>query len=252
MNRHVVLFLAVGFFVFAVWKSCHTDSDSPLPAAEEQETVTETQEEMGEAQPAPVTADPAAGANPDALAEPSAIVDEDLIQARFAGALTAAGTCLGFNVPSPGDRVAPTLENWVSSVKPELGEVVLQTEDWSTADLTTPGGEKRRLRIEMDYSGEDRIVRRVKYFRVGEDESLEPIPLDDQNSADPSETFLASLESDGQITRRERSERIYFPSGEEIVVTERDGRVYELDMTRGGKTFRCKPDDPSPDACRCL
>lgn len=182
----------------------------------------------------------------------AADVSDDEARAKFTRALRDLSACLAIK-SEPVDGSEPRIENWLTAIRGDMGEPVLQTEDWSSAQIETPDGEKRVIKVEMDYSGEDRIVRRVKYSKVGADgEAGEPIPLSKEQTEEPSDTFLASLESDGKLINRERAQRLYFGGGEEIVVTEKDGRVYELDMSRAGHTFRCRPFDPDPNSCRCL
>jgi hypothetical protein len=248
-NRQILILVAVLLLAVAIWRGCASPKEAPVP--EEEVSAKETPSLP------PVVSDASTPAEPvpeieaaEVEAEPVA-VDLEAVKARFSKALNEVGPCLGLN-SAVGDQVLDaTVDNWVGSMKPDLGEPVLQTEDWSNTELQV-GDEKRRLRVEMDYSGEDRIVRRLRYDRVNADGTFEPIPLTTEQSEDPNETFLASLESDGQVVRRERAQRIYFAGGEEVVVTERDGHVAELDMSRNGKTYRCRMEDPSPDACRCL
>lgn len=177
-------------------------------------------------------------------------VNEEQVREHFTAGLHELGNCLGVKTQVPGGGLEPTLENWMETIKGDLGEPVLQTEDWSTAELTTNSGEKRRIRVEMDYSGADRIVRRVRYSRVN-GESQEPIPLTTEQSEDPNETFLASLESDGTVSDRERAQRIYFGDGSEIVVTEKNGKISDVTMNRSGRSFHCAPGDANQESCKC-
>jgi hypothetical protein len=173
------------------------------------------------------------------------------IQEKFSKAVSDASTCLALKAGQGfASTMEPTLDNWLTLVKQDLGDQVLQTEDWSTINLVTGSGEKRKIRIEMDYSGNDRIVRRLKYYR-GDEGKLEQIPLSAEQTEDPSETFIASLESDGQISSREVAQRIYFSGGEEILVTEKNSKISELTMSRNGRTFQCSLFDPNPQSCRC-
>ncbi|HRO66322.1 MAG TPA: hypothetical protein PL182_02020, partial [Pseudobdellovibrionaceae bacterium] len=70
-------------------------------------------------------------------------------------------------------------------------------------------------------------------------------------AVNPSETFKATLESDGEVIEREKSQRIYYETGEEIVVTEKNGQIVEIDMNRQGKNFSCRPFDPAEGTCGC-
>ncbi|MBX3041979.1 MAG: hypothetical protein KF789_14830, partial [Bdellovibrionaceae bacterium] len=60
-----------------------------------------------------------------------------------------------------------------------------------------------------------------------------------------------TLESNGEVLERERSQRLYYETGEEIVVTEKDGQIIEIDMNRQGKSFSCRPFEPDETACGC-
>lgn len=176
---------------------------------------------------------------------------EEAIRQRYTQSLREMTACLGLQ-PIGGEPADPNVESWVNSMRGELGEPVLQTEDSSSVDIQTSSGERRRILIEMDYSGEERIVRRVKYFKLNGDQPGEAIPLAQEQAEDPSETFLASLEGDGQVTGREKNERVYFASGEEIVVTEQNGRVSNIEVNRNGRSFRCRPTDVNAPKCECV
>lgn len=237
------------FFVFAAWKACHHPAEAPV-IADDGETANEPANPVRASNESEA---PVENQNPGApLTTTPPPLDLQGIRTRFASGVNQAATCLGLQFTAGSDQVEPTLDTWMGYVKPELGEPVLQSEDRSVVEIQTSTGEHRQIRVEMDYTGEDRIVRRVKYTKVNPDGTSTPIPLSPEQAEEPSETFLASLESDGQVSRREKSQRIYFPNGEEIVVTERDGRISDLEMSRNGRSFRCKPEDSSPDACHCL
>lgn len=189
---------------------------------------------------------PLTPSKPDQLPPP---VNPELAAAAFGSALQAMTSCL--KLPAAGGGSAdPTLDNWVNAVRSELGEPVIQTEDWNNIEIRTAAGETRIIRVEMDYSGEERIVRRLSYTKFGPQGKSEEIPLDTQQTEDPSETFIASLEGDGQVVAREKSQRIYFGTGEEIVVTEKNGRVTEIEMSRNGRNFKCTGADTSA-RCQC-
>lgn len=175
---------------------------------------------------------------------------EEAMHERFVTSMKDMSTCL--ELPTSGAPAESNINSWITSMKGSLGEPVLQTEDSSAVDIQTSSGERRRIQVEMDYSGEDRIVRRVKYVKLNGDEPGEAIPLAKEQSEDPSETFLASLESDGQVTGREKNERVYFASGEEVVVTEKNGKVSNIEVNRNGRSFRCQPTDVNAPKCECV
>lgn len=146
---------------------------------------------------------------------------------------------------------AGTVDSWIIGLRTSLGEPVLQTEDWSEVELQTSSGERRRMHVGMDYSGDDRIVRRLTYEKYLADGSKEAIPLAPEQAIDPSDTIIATIESDGQALNRQRFQRIYFENGEEILVRELNGQAVDLEVNRGGRQFKCSGIG-SAGRCECI
>lgn len=247
-QNDLVTWIAIGVLSLVVIYGVHDwfagrHSQAPVQASR---SVSEPIIVRSTSTPKPATA-------PETTAPTAAVaaLTDDQIRTRFALGLRDLNKCLSLNTVISGDQVEPTTETLLEILKPELNEQVLQTDDSSSVDLMTPAGEHRRIRVEMDYSGADRIVRRVKYFKIGDNNLLEPIVLDPEASADPTETFLASLEEDGQVVGREKTQRVYFAGGEEVVISEKDGKIAELNMNRNGRTFHCRPLDPASPGCDC-
>lgn len=259
MKDRLSLVILAGLAVVVIygvvdWHQSHPGNSAPAVEIADEDAAPDTgaasvRPETATQPPAEVTSSDATG--PVAPAATTELGDDEA-RVKFTKALHDLSSCLAMK-SEPLDGAEPRLENWLSAIRGEMGDPVLQTEDWSSAEIETPEGEHRSIRVEMDYSGEDRIVRRVKYSKVGADgEPSELIPLSKEQSEEPSDTFLASLESDGKIVKRETAQRLYFGGGEEIVVTEKNGKIYELDMSRAGRTFKCRPFDPDPNSCKCL
>lgn len=256
-ERHIVIvtLICIGLILFW-WKRASYERRMAAVVQEEMyeedlpedfDTIVEPEPELEE-KPLPVAPLPV----PDLPPPPSSVgVSQERLEQAFGQALRDAGTCLELKTGG-GDAAEPTLENWMAVMRGEIGEPVIQTEDWSVIHLDV-GGEKRRIRIEMDYGSDERVVRRLKYFKVdAAGNPGEQIALTKEQSEDPTETFIASLEKDGQTTAMEKMQRIYFQNGEEIVVTEKNNRVADIEMNRNGRSFRCQKMDSIESFCKCL
>lgn len=150
----------------------------------------------------------------------------------------------------PLSVVEPTLSSILESVQPELGEPVIRSEDWNTTEITLADGTKRVIRIETVYEDDD-IIKRVKHYQVT-NQTLVPLELTSEQSTNPSDTFLASLEKEGSVSSRERSERVFFQNGEEVTYTERDGKLVNSEIIRAGKSLKCSDYGQPTFKCQCF
>lgn len=224
----LLILTAVLLWLWAPWSS-----DRPAAISDDQ---IEAEEEMleGEAVAEPEPA-PVAPAAPVVENKPAELATGPVLNAQ--GAWQDMEACLDLGTAQVDS--AGTVDSWIMGLRTSLGEPVLQTEDWSEVELQTPSGERRRVHVGMDYSGDDRIVRRLTYERYLPDGSKEPIQLAPEQAIDPSDTIIATIESDGQATTRQRFQRIYFENGEEILVREQNGQAVDLEVNRGGRQFKC-------------
>lgn len=174
-----------------------------------------------------------------------------LRQKNFAEALKSLGSCLDIK-NAASDMVEPTYDNLLSSLQSEFGEAVVNNEDWNNTDIQTASGEIHRINIETDYSGNSSVGRKVRYYRLQEGKPA-LIPLDKEQSENPSEAFIASLESEGRIVNKERSVRSFFGNGEEATYREKGGQIIELEVSkRFGKKFMCTNLSQEKPHCQCF
>lgn len=150
----------------------------------------------------------------------------------------------------PVGPVEPTLSAVLESVQAELGEPVVRSEDWNTAEVILADGGRRLIKIETVYEDDD-IIKRLKHFQVT-NQDLVPLELTQEQSVNPSETFLASLEKEGEVSNRERSERVFFQNGEEIAYTERNGKLVNSEIIRAGKSLKCNDYGQPSFNCQCF
>jgi hypothetical protein len=134
----------------------------------------------------------------------------------------------------------PTLTSILDSVQSDLGEPVIRSEDWNTTEIKMPDGGSRLIRIETVYEDDD-IIKKLKYYQVT-----------NQQTVNPSETFLASLEKEGEVASRERSERVFFQNGEEIMYIEKNGKIVSSEIIKAGKSLKCGDYGQKTFRCQCF
>lgn len=248
----IILIIVAALFLGFWWKRHHRAKPPPVIEETVEETdVPEIPRQQVQAAAPDAPAPPGAPA-PVAAPVPQIGVSTERQSQMFTQALRDVGTCLGLKT-AVSEGSEPTLDMWMSGVRGETGEPVIQTEDWSSTRIDMANGEKRAIKIEMDYGADERVVRRLKYYKLDATGAPgEAIPLSREQTEDPTDTFIASLEGDGQVSGSEKLQRIYFQNGEEIIVTEKNGRVSEIEMNRNGKSFRCQKMDAAEGFCRCI
>ena len=83
--------------------------------------------------------------------EPAKPEETQTVYKQFSEHLKTIGTCLEIKNTVDSDKVDPTFDNLVVSLRPALGEVVVQMDDWVQRDLKNTQGERKRLRTEVNY-----------------------------------------------------------------------------------------------------
>lgn len=137
-----------------------------------------------------------------------------------------------------------------SSIGSDLGDVVMKLEEWSATDIRTPEGEIRRLYLEAP--SEKSRARKLRYISMNRNGAQKDISLTNEQSTNPTDTLLASLEADGQVVSKSRSERIYFENGDSLLVVEKNGSIYSFQLPHDGKTFSCTGADQATSMqCQC-
>ncbi|WP_415062338.1 hypothetical protein [Bdellovibrio sp.] len=165
--------------------------------------------------------------------------------------LKEMGHCLNM-VTSPLDAQSEfNFENLNTAISADLGDVVTQSEEWTATDIRTKSGELRRIYLENspDTAAEPR--RTLKYYSL-QGGSQKEIPLSKEQMTNPSDALVASLESDGDVVGRSLSRRIYYQNGDDLLLVERNGKIYSLELPHDGKTFRCTGlDSTKTMKCEC-
>jgi len=176
-------------------------------------------------------------------------VDINRASEFFGQSMKQMAACIGLNSNS-GERMDPSFDSLLALVKSDLGDPILRSEDWVTWNMKA-GAEERRIRIETDYSDSDQASRHLLYFKVDKEGQPTLIPLPAEQTKDPSESFIASLQKDGEVYEEEKGERAYFENGQEMVLTEKNGKIDDLEFSNGSKTFRCAGILTTAPSCKC-
>ena len=165
--------------------------------------------------------------------------------------LREIGQCLNIN-NALNDTAADTFAELQSSLQSVLGEVIAKGMDWSNVHVTLPSGEKRRIHLEVEASGDHGTVRRLKYYGVDAEDLPVPLTLPKDQSENPSDTFIASLENEGQITLREEARRGIYSQGAELYYVERNGALSEIELSYQGKSVKCQGLNATQGHCSCF
>jgi hypothetical protein len=147
-------------------------------------------------------------------------------------------TCLNMKIGPFIEHDEMNLHTLVNVMSPDLGDVVGSKEDWTVTDIKTSGGEIRRIFVQVSDESQGPPVRTLKYFIMNPNGQKE-IPLSSEQSKNPTDTVMGSLEADGQLVGKSNAQRIYFQNGDDLSVVVRDGRIYGFELAHDQKTFKC-------------
>jgi hypothetical protein len=177
-------------------------------------------------------------------------IDPTKIAEAFGAGLKQMSACLNVTA-DVADRVEPTYANLLAFLKPAFGDPIMNSEDWVVWSLRAKG-EERRIRVETDYSDSQANVKNLRYFKLDAQGTPSLIPLPTEQTRNPSEALIASLQKDGEVYQEEKGLRGYFENGQELTATERDGKIDDLEITNGPKTFHCGGILTASSNCKCF
>ncbi len=182
---------------------------------------------------------------------PTEMADPNLYEA-FNTQIGDMAKCMNLEMGRIDKNAEINFETFNQAISQDLGNVVAQEEDWSTTDIRTPTGEIRRILIQTPPPGEGDGERKLKYMSLSPDGKTKDIPVSQDQSDNPSDTLLASLESDGQIVATSKANRIFYENGDDLYLSIRNGKVYSFTLNHEGKVFRCKGMDSGATVkCSC-
>ena len=167
---------------------------------------------------------------------------------RIQNELKNLGVCLGIQVTPLEKNEEFNVGTFTAAIQNELGEVVLIEDEWHATDIQTPSGELRRILVRHDnLEGGGRSLRYIAY-RNDQEVDLELTPEQTKN---PSETFIASLEKDGKLISKASALRAIFAGGASAAIGEKDGQIHSFQIPHKEKTFQCTGADGVNLTCTC-
>ncbi len=198
----------------------------------------------------PPSSQPVTAPKPAPTVAAPVVSDGVMGQNNMSSMLTSLVDCTEIKNSLPSNPVEPTLSSILDSVQAELGEPVIRSEDWNSTEIRLPNGSRRLIRLETVYEDND-IVKKLIYYDITKD-ALLPIELSSDQAVNPSETFIASLEKEGEVMNREKSERVFFQNGEEVMYTEKNGKLLTSEIIRAGKSLKCGDYGQQSFRCQCF
>ena len=147
--------------------------------------------------------------------------------------------------------VAPSFENLLQVFNENYGQYVVSLEDWTQSDVKLADGTLRRIRVDTTYIDQSSPERRISVFGLDPQGYPQPIDLDAEKAQNPDDEFIKSFLVGSEPVLNEKSERVYFENGEELILIERNGRVESMTFTGNGKTATCSGLDGEDSNCQC-
>ncbi len=178
--------------------------------------------------------------------------EKERSEINFALHLKTLGNCLKINNSIESERIEPTYENLIVSLKPALGEIVVQMDDWTQLDMKMPDGKTKRIRTEVNYDEPNRPTKYVQLYFMNAQGMPEMQTLDKDLAKNPTDGFIDSLKDGSSFLNNERGGRAYFQEGEETVIVERNNRIQSFTLSRNSQTVSCVDLDTASSTCECL
>ena len=139
----------------------------------------------------------------------------------------------------------------VEALKPQLGEVVVSLDDWEQFDYVDKTGTKKRVRVDFEYPDGATPNRRLSMFTVNEYGALEIDNLTNDQADNPNVAYIESLKEGVQLTADEKSMRVYFNQGEELVLSVKNGMIDSFSMSRADRAYNCVNMLTENSMCTC-
>lgn len=178
-------------------------------------------------------------------------VSEQVLQ-QFSVHLKAMSKCLALSAPqSIGEKTEPNTENLFANLKTNLGEIVMQMDDWSQTEFIDQGGVRKRVRVDYDYPDSATPVRRLSMYLINSYNMPEIMSLSADEMNNPNEAYIASLTEGRDLTTVEKGARAYFADGEELIFSTKNGLLHSVSINKGDHSFNCFNLGEEGSSCSC-
>lgn len=145
----------------------------------------------------------------------------------------------------------PSADQLISGLRPNLGDTVVQLEDWSQFDVVDKSGVKKRIRVDVDYPDGATPNRRLSTYTVNAYGGLEIDNLTNDQSDNPNLSYIESLRDGMQTLTEEKAARVYFAQGEELLYTVKNGQIESFSLSKADKAYNCSNLTSENSICTC-
>jgi hypothetical protein len=177
--------------------------------------------------------------------------EEKTERQTFAKIMDEMRDCLEMSRTGFGEDNPVTVETMTSQVAQDFGQANGQGDRWYSWKLNTPGGEERLLRLDYFEDELGNPQREMHYFVVRSETDVIPLDLPPDKSLNPPDEFIRGTLGDGNVSYLERARYSTFPSGERVDFVEKNGKLAEIEVTRGEHFFRCD-NIKDKQSCHCV
>jgi hypothetical protein len=176
----------------------------------------------------------------------------EAVMKRYAQHLMNMEKCLRLQNQNFNDATStPSAENLISGLRPNLGDTVVQLEDWAQYDLLDKSGVKKRIRVDVDYPDGATPNRRLSMYTVNSYGALEIDNLTNDQSDNPNLAYIESLKEGMQTLTEEKAVRVYFSQGEELLYTMKNGQIDSFSISKMDRAYNCTNLMSENSACTC-
>lgn len=190
-------------------------------------------------------------AQPVAVAAAQSQLNEAVLK-RYSQHLMNMEKCLRLQNQNFTDSTAtPSADNLISGLRPNLGDTVVQLEDWAQYDLLDKSGAKKRIRVDVDYPDGATPNRRLSMYTVNSYGALEIDNLTNDQSDNPNMAYIDSLKDGMQTLTEEKAVRVYFAQGEELLYTMKNGQIDSFSISKMDRAYNCTNLMAENSTCTC-
>lgn len=176
----------------------------------------------------------------------------ELVLKQFSLHLKLMNKCLGLTGDSViRESTEPSFQNLLENLRPSLGDVVVQMDDWDQTEILDSDSTRKRIRVDYEYPDGRNPSRRLSMYQINSYGMPEIVNLTADEVNNPNEAYVASLIDGHKIVTEEKGARAYFPDGEELIFSERNGHLQSVSINKGDSSFNCFNLDEENSTCSC-
>lgn len=252
----LVAVLGAGWFFMKAFKKKPSRQVVIEETTEEDSESADSQEKMGTPIKDPKTGQivkmmPGSTTPTTALAGAAVTPEEESDRRMFAQVMDEMRDCLDLSRGGGATDAPVSVETLTNQLQGDFGTAASQGDRWYSWKLKTPGGEERLLRLDYFEDEMGNPQREMHYFSMRSETDVFPIDIPPDKSLNPAEGYVEQLLGDGQVNYSEKAKYSIFPSGERVDFVEKNGKLAEIEVTKGERFFRC---DSVKDrqSCHCV